>query len=277
MRSPRALVALISMLVGGLLAVLPGQPAGARDRVIVGGRSVSAGDHPWAVALASRDRFGADRSGQFCGGALVGTRTVITAAHCLSQEVLGVNRSKLRDLSVISGRGDLDDRKTGRELPVRKVWVNPGFKAKTNAGDVAVLTLAKAVPKKDTVPMADEGDAAYRAGTTARVYGWGDTTGTGNYASGLRTADVRVMQDAACARAYPQGSSDGVYQKQTMLCAGMQQGGRDACQGDSGGPLVARGRVVGLVSWGSGCGEQGRPGVYTRVSAVSDLVRAHSD
>jgi secreted trypsin-like serine protease len=60
-----------------------------------------------------------------------------------------------------------------------------------------------------------------------------------------------------------------------MVCAGVDGGGRDACQGDSGGPLVVAGRLVGLVSWGNGCALAGYPGVYTRVSAMADLVAEH--
>ncbi|MDX6331107.1 MAG: hypothetical protein QOI83_3490, partial [Streptomycetaceae bacterium] len=59
-------------------------------------------------------------------------------------------------------------------------------------------------------------------------------------------------------------------------CAGETVGGRDACQGDSGGPLVAGGKLIGIVSWGAGCAEAGRPGVYTRISAVAALIRQHS-
>lgn len=46
---------------------------------------------------------------------------------------------------------------------------------------------------------------------------------------------------------------------------------QDSCNGDSGGPmtrLIGKQRVlVGLVSWGRGCGIPGVPGIYTRVAA----------
>ncbi|MDT3398777.1 serine protease [Streptomyces sp. B1866] len=273
MRPP--LPAFVAPIVAALVLPFAGPAAApaAAAGAVVGGRPVRTADAPWAVALASRERFGDDRAGQFCGGAVVGPTTVLTAAHCLSRAVLGTDWRSVDDLRVIAGRDDLrgDD---GQEVPLRRVWVNPGYDSSRKAGDVAVLTLSRPLPKGQGVPMAPRGDSAYESGTRAQVYGWGDTSGASAYAPALRAADVRVLPDSVCERAYP-GESGTSYHAASMVCAGLPGGGRDACQGDSGGPLVARGRLVGLVSWGSGCGTPGRPGVYTRVSAVETLVGAH--
>ncbi|MER6977054.1 serine protease, partial [Streptomyces carpinensis] len=201
----------------------------------------------------------------------VGRTTVLTAAHCLGGEVVGAPPT--RDLKVITGRTDLLT-SGGKEIHVRAIWVNPRYDTATNAGDFAVLKLAQPLPRSAVIPMAGPGDPAYRPGTSAVVYGWGDTTGAAAYAHSLHAARVHVLPDAQCRRAYP-GTAEGTYKPETMLCAGEARGGRDACQGDSGGPLVAQGRLIGLVSWGSGCGRAGSPGVYTRVSdVVRTLARA---
>ncbi|GAA4018356.1 serine protease [Streptomyces marokkonensis] len=262
----RALVRpLVLAAAATAIPLVSATPASA-DSVVVGGFPVEVSDSPWTVALSSRDRFGGTRAGQFCGGVAVGRTTVLTAAHCLGEQVLGSPPEEVRDLSVIAGRTDLLSEQ-GHEVAVRDVWVNPAHDDVSNSGDFAVLSLAEALPAGSVIGMAAEGDPAYSPETGALVYGWGDTSGAGDYANGLRAARVRVLPDARCKRAYP-GSDDGRYLAGTMLCAGEDVGGRDACQGDSGGPLVARGRLIGLVSWGSGCGRPGSPGVYTRVSAV---------
>jgi trypsin len=251
------------LLAAALLPLASPAPSAA-DSVVIGGRPVRVADSPWMVALSSRDRFGGTRSGQFCGAVVVGRSTVMTAAHCLSPEVLGTAPRAVGDLKVIAGRDDLRT-ESGTEIPVRRTWVNPDYDPETNSGDVAVITLKAPLPKGYVIPMAGAGDSAYAAGTGAAVYGWGDTTGAADYANRLRATDVQVLGDSACKAAYP-GSSEGTFLARTMLCAGEPQGGRDACQGDSGGPLVAHGRLIGIVSWGSGCGRPGSPGVYTRVS-----------
>ncbi|MEV6958220.1 serine protease [Streptomyces sp. NPDC051207] len=268
MRRPfaRALAGPLVLAAAATALPLVSAVPAAADSVVVGGFPVDASDSPWTVALSSRDRFGGTRSGQFCAGVAVSRSTVLTAAHCLGEEVLGTRPDQLRDLRVMAGRTDLRTDE-GREIPVRDTWVNPGYDTESKAGDFAVLSLAEPLPSDAVVPAAGAGDPAYRPGTSAYVYGWGDTSGSGDYAHSLRAARVQVLPDTQCERAYP-GSTDGSYVAARMVCAGEPQGGRDACQGDSGGPLVAQGRLIGLVSWGSGCGRPGSPGVYTRVSDV---------
>ncbi|MGW0997017.1 S1 family peptidase [Streptomyces sp. NPDC002520] len=242
----------------------------AAGSVVVGGFPMDVSQAPWTVALSSRDRFGGTRAGQFCGGVAVAPTTVLTAAHCLGEDVLGGPPNQLGDLKVIAGRTDLLS-SGGEEVAVQDARVNPGYDAATNSGDFAVLTLARPLPKSAVVPMAAAGDPGYTPGTQALVSGWGDTGGDGSYTRRLHGAHVHVLADDLCAQAYP-GTADEVYRADSMLCGGEAAGGPDACQGDSGGPLVAGGRLIGLVSWGNGCGRPGSPGVYTRVSDVVRLL-----
>ncbi|MET9172566.1 serine protease [Streptomyces misionensis] len=261
----RPLVLAAAVAAIPLVGASPASPA-APASVVVGGFPIDVSQAPWTVALSSRDRFGGTRAGQFCGGVAIARTTVLTAAHCMTEDVLGAPPDRVRDLKVIAGRTDLLSDE-GQEIAVREVRANPGFDSATNSGDFAVVTLAEPLPQSAVIGMAGPGDAAYTPGTKALVTGWGDLTGGGAYAHRLHAANVHVLADDHCSRAYP-GGPEGVYRAGSMLCAGEAAGGPDACQGDSGGPLVANGRLIGLVSWGSGCGRPGSPGVYTRVSEV---------
>lgn len=77
----------------------------------------------------------------------------------------------------------------------------------------------------------------------------------------LHYVDIAIQENAICKQALGKR-----YFSETMLCAGVPEGGKDSCAGDSGGPLLVDGRVVGVVSFGEGCARQGTFGVYTRVA-----------
>ncbi|AUY54173.1 serine protease [Streptomyces sp. CB01881] len=266
------MLALLAALPAPLVALGPAAaPARAQGR-IVGGAVATTADHPWMVALASRQQFGTGRSGQFCGGALVTPTKVVTAAHCFYDEAKG-QRVDRPGLKVLVGRDDLRG-SVGREVNVQSVWIHPDYAFAANMNDVAVVTLTESQGAKPVIGLVGQGETApYQPGTRAQVYGWGDTAGTGNYSPVLRGVDVPIIPDQTCAQAYP-GGPDGRFDARGMVCAAEEKGGKDACQGDSGGPLVVAGRLAGLVSWGTGCAEAAHPGVYTRIGSVSDAVHS---
>ena len=242
-------------LAVGLCCLAAGQTtAGASDGPlpgVVGGDPVEAGALPWVAAVAL-EQDGA-RVHQFCGGSLISARIVVTAAHC-------INLNRDADLEVVLGAEDLDD-PDGERIDVVSAAIHPLFNPDFFTYDVGVLLLE--TPSAQTpVTMTGSGSSRWRSGVSGIVAGWGSTEEGGGLSDHLRMVAVPFRPDQACRRAY--GSA---YSRQSMLCAGDPGGGADACQGDSGGPLASGGRLVGIVSWGRGCGRPNAPGVYTRLEA----------
>jgi hypothetical protein len=236
---------------------------------IIGGVDAAPGDAPWQVALLFADR--APSTGQFCGGALIGPRHVLTAAHCLVD--LGVG-----DFDVAVGISSLSAIRSADRVPVVSIDTHPTYNgAVASPGDVAVLTLARNAP--GTVVGLLDSAAEPSAGQAARVSGWGTrfTDGAGtptpDRPDALQIADVAIAAGpgAAC------GSYGPSFDAATMLCAGVPGGGIDACSGDSGGALtIERGGaavIAGVVSWGNGCARAAFPGVYARVSTYAGWIR----
>ncbi|WP_156754164.1 S1 family peptidase [Actinokineospora pegani] len=222
---------------------------------IVGGDAADIADFPFTVALTTSDGF------QFCGGSLAEADKVITAAHC-------VEGTPAAEVRVVSGRTDLTAA-GGETADVTDIWVHPDYSDPDISADVAVLTLDTDL---SATPIAVAGPAdedLYSTGTTSTVLGWGATSEGGSTSDTLLKVEVPIVSDDDCATAY---SSN--YISDSMVCAGVPDGGLDSCQGDSGGPLVAGGKLIGAVSWGEGCARPGKYGVYTRLSAFSADIQA---
>ncbi|TVL90039.1 trypsin-like serine protease [Streptomyces sp. SAJ15] len=222
---------------------------------IVGGTTTTASAYPYVMQITDADE------NQFCGGTLVTPTKVVTAAHCL----VGETTSSVR---VVGGR-TYRNGTNGTVARVSKIWVHPDYRSVTKGDDIAVLTLSTAMPYSTVGYVSSSETGVYRAGTTARILGWGTTSSGGSSSNQLRTATVPTTTDSTCKTAY--GSR---FIASDMVCAGYQQGRVDTCQGDSGGPLMIGGRLAGVVSWGDGCADPGIPGIYTRLTTFSSLVSA---
>jgi len=245
---------LAGALAGGLAAsVLTAAPAGA----VVAGSPVNAAATPWLASVGS-PAFFIRPSGQFCGGTLIASDKLVTAAHCVS-----MFRYTPQLITATFGRTDLTAG-GGVTVTAKQVWVHPGFHETTFRGetvehnDVAVLTLAKQLSR----PVLKIATPDVYRNPTAQILGWGTTSESDIFNTRLRSATVPVVADAACATAY--GSS---FERSNMVCAGSPKA--DTCLFDSGGPLIINGRLAGLTSWAYGCARAGFPGVYTRLPALA--------
>lgn len=274
------------LLIAGATALVVAAPASAEGQgraAVVGGQQWSINNAPWQAALLNS---GADDPywGRFCGGTILDSRHVITAAHCILNG--GTSPDRPEELDVLVGTSVLDDQAPGSQrIRVERASFDPRFDPVTGDYDAAVLRLAwniQNTTSTEPLPIAPpfwmyaDGDGT----DLAKVSGWGRTLEPGNdFPFALRAADVPVVPDGDCQKAYP----GGLISASLMICAG--NGTADACSGDSGGPLAGRPpggqlstyRLVGITSFGNVCGDPNHPGVYTEVTEPSMTAFVRSD
>merc|ERR1712117_890923 len=228
---------------------------GTYDRII-GGSPVPVGYYPWVSSL----QLG---SYHYCGGALISPYYVLTAAHCVAwgREVL---YTKIR----------LGGDRHGMVRRVHKVKIHAGYDDITNDNDIALIKLRKPAPSIGTVCLPEIGEDW--EGMAGIVAGWGHTRYSGKDSKKLQQVTVDIMDNEQCRSMYSNTEIT-----DNMICAGTEEGGKDACQGDSGGALFVKGQdgrwvIPGIVSWGRGCGDPEHPGVYTSVARFREWVDRHT-
>jgi secreted trypsin-like serine protease len=258
----RALATLIAVLA---LSV-PAMPAGAGqlpapvEPYIVGGQLSLSGAWPAMVALVQETPEGLV---QFCGGTLIRTDLVLTAAHC-TEDFVG----SPTQLQVLLGRIDLLS--SGGELVAASAIVqHPNWNSATFQGDLSIVRLSQRssrVPAPFVTPAVEPNWVTDPDGT---IVGWGRTDPLGTTTdSRLRELDVTVLTDDQCVQQVL------TYQVGVDLCVGAPTFG--ACFGDSGGPFMTSAvggvqHLAGVISRGPQvCGSG--PGILTRVAAYADWI-----
>ncbi|XP_077579019.1 transmembrane protease serine 5 [Stigmatopora nigra] len=233
---------------------------------IIGGEEASLGRWPWQVSLYYSNRH-------TCGGSIITSQWIITAAHCVHNYRL----PQVSSWAVYTGVVTRSLAKTTARMghAVEKIVYNKNYNHLSHDSDIALMKLRTPLNFSDTVrPVClPQYDYDPPGGTQCWISGWGYTQPDGVHSSDtLKEATIPIISTNKC-------NSSCMYNGEItpqMLCAGYTEGKVDACQGDSGGPLVCQDdnvwRLIGVVSWGNGCAEPNHPGVYTKVATFLEWI-----
>lgn len=203
----------------------------------------------------------------FCGGSYLGNKTVITSAHCIAYNIL--------ELQVFFGLSELNYIHTPymkNGTRVKAIHIHPLFDPLSLSNDIALLTLDDEPYNISTIRLPDN-PFFELPNTSLSILGFGYTSENDYMIEHqLQIGEVIVLDIRNFITTYIDN---------TMLIAGdprlnihsspsISHGYTDTCKGDSGGPLFKNNEnnqdvLVGMTSWGYGCGEEGHPGVYARI------------
>ncbi|CAL8264586.1 unnamed protein product [Gadus morhua 'NCC'] len=247
---------------------------GPPENRIVGGSDAEEGAWPWQVDIQQ------GANGHVCGGSLIAADWVLSAAHCFPTP------SDVSEYRLYVGRYQLNGFNQFETVRrVSRVLVASGYDSPERGSDLALVQLDGPVEWSEYVRPVCLPDTGVRfpGGRPCYVTGWGhirqgvSLPGVGT----LQEVMVPIIDQTSCRTMFSVDAdgTDVVDILSDMICAGYQEGGKDSCQGDSGGPLVCpMGNdtwiQAGVVSFGLGCAEPNRPGVYAKVSAFADFIRA---
>ncbi|CAG0918914.1 unnamed protein product, partial [Notodromas monacha] len=243
------------------------------------------GEIPYQAALVFPNGDG--RAEMHCGGILIAPAWVLSAAHCFPKGENSIVVLGETDLSVL----DPDEQR----FDIEKVVVHRDYQERSSPimNDIALVLLhgrAKLTKWVKTIQLPLTADEPTGYGI---VSGWGSTMPV-TYTS-IKTKDFMPNRLQRLALPIvPLTLCETVYNvRDSHICAGaFDEGGKDSCKGDSGGPLVckmptrhiAKRRAAsiepeelylcGIVSYGYGCAQKRKPGVYTRVGHFLEWIKS---
>uniref|UniRef100_A0A672IBG7 pancreatic elastase II n=1 Tax=Salarias fasciatus TaxID=181472 RepID=A0A672IBG7_SALFA len=229
---------------------------------VVGGDDVRANSWPWQVSLQYKSGSNFYHT---CGGTLISSQWVLTAAHCIGSYTYRVYLGK-HSLDTANESGSI-------AISPAKIVVHENWDSSRIRNDIALIKLASPVQLSNQIQPACLPTSGEILPNNAPCYvtGWGRLWTGGPIADILQQALLPVVSHSTCSRYDWWGS----LVTTSMICAG-GDGNLASCNGDSGGPLNCQNSdgswdVHGIVSFGSsaGCNYYKKPSVFTRVSAYS--------
>ncbi|CAM4646213.1 unnamed protein product [Caretta caretta] len=204
-------------------------PSGTWAGEIIGGWEAKPHSRRYMAYLEIQD----GQVKKICGGFLVKTNFVLTAAHCQGDKI-----------TVKLGAHNISEQERSQQkIPVHHQIPHQQYDKKTLNNDIMLLQLSYNAKLNNWVRLIPLPNAKSRVRprSMCSMAGWG-WTGRNSRTDTLREVDLEVMRDNMC-ELYPG------YNSTMMLCVGKPGLGKLPYWGDSGGPLVCEGVAQGIASY----------------------------